>query len=300
MNIQLVDHHGHVLYELEQSELFPDFRSVLREAIAYKINLKDLNIESENIDGVMWRGVNLDSISMKDCSMKKSEFIECTGKWLQLNSCDLSHSKFKKTINNEMHISDCNLSFCSFRDVVSEGSFVIGCDLSKSVFYGCNLKGTRFHTCNLSDVFFHKCSLDSTGFIHLYPGSEWIKNATFVSCSLIECDMKYVEDISTLYFWDTDLRGIKFKKEERITEISNDNSKIVYAIDSDVVWWKPYSWNGDDKSIFRGNLKEFTVEVESWFPTTDLYPEMTDYEIEEELSLVCIYLASWKMKIRPK
>ena len=69
---------------------------------------------------------------------------------------------------------------------------------------------------------------------------------------------------------------------------------MIYAIDSDVVWWKPSSWQDYEKGIFRGTLKEFTEEVRNEFPRTGLDPSGLDYEIEEELLHVCKYLESWK------
>lgn len=108
--------------------------------------------------------------------------------------------------------------------------------------------------------------------------------------------MKSIKEISQLFFWDSNLRDIhsEFGKKERFTEIENERSTVIYAIDSNVVWWKPYSWEDNEKGIFRGTLKEFTEEVRNGFPTTDLYPKNADYEIEEELLHVCNYLESWR------
>lgn len=110
---------------------------------------------------------------------------------------------------------------------------------------------------------------------------------------MAECGMDYVVDISLLYFWDTNLYDIQFRNKERFTEVINKQSKVIYAIDSDVVWWKPYSWNNEEMRLFRGSLKEFRKEVENGFPTTDLYPDMDDYEIEAELLKVIRYLEQW-------
>lgn len=45
MKIQLLTQEKKVLYELEQSDLFPDYRSVLQEVITLKIDLTYLSAE---------------------------------------------------------------------------------------------------------------------------------------------------------------------------------------------------------------------------------------------------------------
>lgn len=119
-----------------------------------------------------------------------------------------------------------------------------------------------------------------------------MKDVYFIKCSIVGCDMSLVDDISTLFFWDTNIRDIKFKNEERFTIVTNTHSKVIYAIDSDTIWWKPYSSNNNKMKIFRGNLDSFCYEVQNGFPTTDLHPKMDDFEIERELLLVCRYLRS--------
>ena len=291
--IQLITSDNKIIYELEKSELFPDYRSVLMEAISYHIDLAGLLVESENIDDIVWKGINMSSITIRNCSMKRNEFIECFGKGLCFDSCDLTSLKIKKSNLNELHISNSNLSQLSFRNSCSCNSFIIGCDCRNSSFYESDIRQTGFHTSNISGTIFKNCCLDKAIFVHDKPSKEWIKNTIFVDCSMAECGMNYVDDISLLYFWDTNLYDIQFRNKERFTEIINKQSKVIYAIDSDVVWWKTYSWNNEEKRLFRGSLKEFREEVENGFPTTDLYPDMDDYEIEAELLKVIRYLEQW-------
>lgn len=201
--------------------------------------------------------------------------------------------KIKKSNLNELHINNSNLSLLSFRNSCSCNSFIIGCDCRNSSFYESDIKQTGFHTSNISGTIFKNCCLDKAIFVHDKPAKEWIKNTIFTDCSMAECGMDYVVDISLLYFWDTNLYDIQFRNKERFTEVINKQSKVIYAIDSDVVWWKPYSWNNEEMRLFRGSLKEFRKEVENGFPTTDLYPDMDDYEIEAELLKVIRYLEQW-------
>lgn len=293
MKIQLLTQQKKVLYELEKSELFPDYRSVLREAIAYNVDLTGLSIDSECIDDVVWRGTNMKGISIKNSSMRGAKLIECYGNNLSFDSCDLTGLKVKKSELNGLHICDSNLTQLSFRDSFSKNSFIEDANCSNSSFYQSNIETTMFHTCNIAKTIFHACCLDVAKFIHTQPNRMWMKDTYFIDCSMDECNMNYVDDISLLYFWDTDICNIQFKDNERFTNVENTHSKVIYAIDSDTVWWKPYSWNNDVKKIFRGTLEQFSHEVQNGFPTTDLHPKMDDFEIESELLLVCRYLKNW-------
>lgn len=86
--IQLITSDNKIIYELEKSELFPDYRSVLMEAISYHIDLAGLLVESENIDNIVWEGINMCNITFRNCSMKRNEFVECFGKGLCFDGCD--------------------------------------------------------------------------------------------------------------------------------------------------------------------------------------------------------------------
>ncbi len=291
--IQLITDDNKIIYELEKSELFPDYRSVLKEAIALNINLKGLVVKSELIDNVVWRGIDMSLVSFEDCSMKRNEFIECFGKIVGFHACDLTSLKIKKSNIEDLSLVDCNLFRLSFRNSVAYNIHMLNCNCGKSSFYKSDIKHTGFHTTNISETIFNKCCIDKSNFVHVKPNKEWMKDTVFFECSFEGCKMEDVDDISLLYFWDSDVREIEFKNEERFTEVVNDNSKVIYAIDSDVVWWKPYSWNEDETWLFRGTLKEFQEEVKSGFPTTGLFPKMDDYEVENELLKVSKFLELW-------
>lgn len=293
MKIQLLTQQKKILYELEKSELFPDYRSVLKEAIAYNVDLKGLFIESECIDDVIWKGINMDGITIINSSMRGAKLIECNGNNMNIDCCDLTALKIHKSTLNGLHILNSNLKELSIRDSCSKNSFIDESNCSNASFYKSNLEATMFHTCNVSDTFFETCCLDATDFIHFEPNKMWMKDTYFIDCSTEACNMNYVDDIALLYFWETNIRNIQFKNSERFTEVENAQSKLIYAIDSDAVWWKPYTWDNDVRKIFRGTLEQFSYEVQNGFPTTDLHPEMDDFEIEKELLLVCQYLKSW-------
>ena len=296
MKIQLKTREEKVLYEWEKSKVFPNYRAVLVEAISLGIDLTGLRAVNEEINNVDWKGARSNSFSFENCSMKKNKFIDCTYDFLGITSSDLAGSIFKTCKIKCLHCTESNLSHTNISNSTWHSSFLIECKLAYASFYNCDLTHIGFHTTDLSETIFKKCRLDNSSFVHTQPNSAWMSNTTFLSCSFKECSMEYVKDISQLFFWDSNIRDIyfDFSKRERFTEIENENSKVVYAIDSDVVWWKPSSWKNRGKDIFRGTLKEFTEEVRNEFPLTDLDSSGMDYEIEEELFHVCKYLESWK------
>lgn len=227
--------------------------------------------------------------------MQRTKLIECSGNNMNFDCCNLRALKVNKSTFNGLHILDSNLTELSFRNSCAENAFINESKCSKASFYQSNLEGTTFHTCNISETIFDTCRLHATDFIHFKPNKMWMMDTYFIDCSTVACNMNYVEDISLLYFWGTNIRNIQFKADERFTEVENMHSKVVYAIDSDTVWWKPYVWSNNPTKIFRGTLEQFNDEVQNNFPSTELYPEMDDFEIKSELLLVCQYLKSWRL-----
>lgn len=294
--IQLLTRDNKIIYEVEKSELLQDYRSVLIEAIAYNVDLSNLYVDSECIDDVVWNGVNLKNASFINCSMKNNAIIDCACQGLSFDTCNLMRLKIKNSIISDLYVNGCNMPFSSFRNSFLENNFIINSNCKRALFFESEMENFSFHTSDISETVFNKCTLSEVKFIHDKPSAEWINNTSFLFCSVIGCEMNYVDDISVLYFWETNLKGIYFKENERFTEVINTNSKVLYAIDSDVVWWKPYSWEHKDELLFRGTLQEFQHEINNGFPTTNIYPEMDDFEIEDELLKVCVFLNQWRNK----
>ncbi len=291
--IQIKTFKNNVLYELEQSELFPDFSSVLKDAIVNQIDLQNLYIESENLDHIVWNTINIKNLKFKNCSMVGGQFTNCYGDHLTFENCNITRLKIKKSKIEDLSIRNCKASSISIRNSCLLSSTIELCECISASFDNSNLLGFRFYSCNLSESFFYKCNLNDAHFVNNIPDHECMLNIYFIECSVKKCEMLYVENLSLLYFWKTDMRDIEFLKNEYFVEVINPLSRLIYALNSDVVWWKPYSWEENVKGIFRGSLKEFKDEVDHGFPTTDLYPNMNDYEIEEELIRVIKYLEMW-------
>lgn len=294
--IQLLTIDNEIIYEIEKSELFQDYRSVLIEAIAYNIDLSNLYVNSECIDNVVWAGVNLKNAKFTNCSMKNNKFIDCNYHGVNFNACDLERLKIKNSTLRDFHIDNCNLSFLSIRQSYVINNFTIGCNCKSSLFFETEINNTRFDSCDLSKATFNKCHLSFVSFIHNTFSKEWIKDTSFLYCSFVECNLNYVDDISVLFLWQVNVLDIQFKNNEKFTEIINPNSRVLYAIDSDVVWWKPAVYSEENPCIYRSTLEEFQYEVKNRFPTTAVFPEMDDFEIENELLNVCAYLETWQNK----
>lgn len=269
MMIKLLNRDNEVIYEVEKSELFQDYRSVLKDALACGVDLSNLFIDSECIDEVVWNGVNFNNVGFKNCSMRKNTMVDCS------NSDFSSFSIRNSSINN---------------------GFIIDSECSKSSFFESSIHNLSFHSSNISEIIFNRSNLYEVRFIHSKTSNKWIKDARFLYCVLSECEMNYVDDISVLFFWEIDWQSIRFKENKRFTEIKNTNSRVLYAVDSDIVWWKPHLYECDNEFIFRGTLNEFQQEINSGFTTTNIYPEMDDFDIEDELLKTCVFLKLWRDK----
>ena len=200
MKIQLKTREEKVLYELEKSELFPNYRSVLVEAIALGIDLTDLYVVNEEINNVDWKGVLSNSLNFEKCSMKNNEFINGTYEFLGIGSSDLTSSTFKTCKITSLHLDGSNLSHTKIRNSSWHSSFLIGCEFTNASFYNCDLPNIGFHTTNLSETIFNKCCLDNSSFVYPKPYSSWMENTYFISCSFHECHMLYLKNISQLFF----------------------------------------------------------------------------------------------------
>lgn len=284
MTIQLKNSDGNVIYSLEKSDLFPDYHSVLKEAISLGIDLSKLNVKNENLDNISFNQSKLSGACFQNCSMKKVEFVECGGDSVSIDKCNLEGVKFKRFDLNNMHIANSDLSSSRFKDSRANNVFIIDCNLSKSVFTKCILNNACFHTTNLFEVIFDGSLLVDSRFIHTLSDSSWVKDARFNYCEMKDCDLKQIQDISVLYIKESNIQDALLNNQQ-FTKIINDNSTILYAIDSDVVWW----------DSFRGNLENLKHEVENGFPTTHVDQAIEVY-CYHELSRVCVYLEQWRQK----
>lgn len=283
-----------MIFELEKSDMFPDFCSVLNEAIVNKINLNELHIDSENIDNFQWQSFDLSLIYFSNCSMKKNVFSNCTGV-LNFSNCNLSHSKINNSNFNSTHISDSIMNAMNIKNSSFINSFIIASEIQNTTFWNTNLSHIGFHTCTLSNSLFYNCDLSNSSFIHSLNSILWYKDTKFIECKMDCCNMSSVTSINEMYFWNTNIELIEFSENEKFTIIENTNSKVIYAIESNIIWWLPHHTISTPPKIpFRQTLDEFICEIKQGFPTSDIHPEMSDLEVEYELCSVAEYLKYWQ------
>ncbi|MFZ5431177.1 MAG: pentapeptide repeat-containing protein [Bacteroidota bacterium] len=294
MNIQLISSQGEVLYELVQSELFPDYRSVLREAIAMSVSLENLVVRNENLDNLTWHNQDLRSVSFIDCSMVKTEFFECTIDNISFKNCALDHLKIKKCTVNKLSISESKVNHARIRNSSLVNVDFYHVQMGDASFFNVDINDLYCTGSDLSGSVFKQCNLKNIRFSHDIPIINWFRDVTFDGCTLKEFNTEFIDDISILFFWEVNIFDLDFPEDERITIVETNQTKVIYAIDSDVIWWKPDCRFRDDLDIFRGTLAEFADGVSrEYFSKTDYHIDQSSVGIAFEMHLICQYLESW-------
>jgi len=149
--IQLLTIEKKVLYELPTSELFPNYGSVLKEAIKLQINLSGLFVESQTINNVVWRSLKFENMCFLNCTLINNSFLECEGK-LEYIRCDLSRLKIKKSKLSLSTFDNCDISNLSFRNSKNYHFIFTNCNLTGSIFKNNELRCFWFRNCQLSNI----------------------------------------------------------------------------------------------------------------------------------------------------
>lgn len=290
MDFVLTTKKGTTLFSIKKSDQCPNYSTALQIALDNKVNLSGLKLVGKELDSIRWESVSIDNFSFEKCSLKNNHFNKCNGKGFDFKSCDLSHSIFNHLNVSDNYIMDCKIRAAKFINMVNGFSHVLDCDFSESIFEHSILDGVCFNSCNLSNALFRHCSLIESHFIHIDSMSGWTVNLSFLECNLMKCFIKDINRISDLYLWKSNVWDAKFENDEEFIEVVNKYSRVLYAINSDVVWWKPLDHYHPDKGyIFKGNLAELDNEVNNGFPVSKLYPHLEVF-ISNELDNLSSYL----------
>ncbi len=300
--MQITDSKGNVLYCIEQSELFPDFRSVLLDAIAHGIDLSNLYVENQDLQKMYFQGVNLCDAEFKNCNMRGAEFINCIANDIFFDQCNLISLKIKKSnfydsgFNcsnmsnanisnsnlNSAYITKSNLSNINASNSDFLNSSFIDCTLESSKFSKIQAKNVCFHTSNLANTLFEQCFLVDAKFIHPSSAFDWLQDVTFSFCNLKDCDLNWLPNLSMLFINESNIQEA-ILNHQSFTKIINEHTTVLYAIDSDTVWW----------NSFRGTIEDFRNEIEADFPRTNVGQEFEVYAYNE-LCKVLAYLEQSK------
>lgn len=279
--ITITDCEGNVLYSLEQCEMFPNYTAVLKDAIAQGKDLTGLCIKNQNISNVVFQGTTLYNAVFENCNFHKVEFIECQADSVWFNMCNLDGLKVKKTNLSNAHIQKCSISKAHFTRSNLNDSSIFDSNLHLAVFLKTQLNNVRFYDCNLEKAEFEGCSLAKAGFYNLSPTYQWINDVLFSNCILNDCDLSSLKSLSMLYIRECNIEDAELK-DQNFTRVINTYTKVLYAIESDTVWWED----------FRGNFEQFKDMVEN-----DTMENGTKYYLDDflydELSKVVCYLEQW-------
>ncbi len=279
--IAINDCEGNVLYSLEECEMFPNYTAVLKDAIAQGKDLTGLCIKNQNISNVVFQGTTLYNAVFENCNFHKVEFIECQADSVWFNRCNLDGLKVKKTNLSKAHIQKCSISKAHFTRSNLNDSLIFDSNLHLAVFLKTQLNNVSFYNCNLEKAEFEECSLADAGFYNLSPTYQWINDVLFSNCILNDCDLSSLKSLSMLFIRESNIEDAELQ-DQNFTRVINTYTKVLYAIESDTVWWED----------FRGNFEQFKDMVEN-----DTMENGTKYYLDDflydELSKVVCYLEQW-------
>ncbi len=292
MIIQLVTIDDKVLYELPKSEMFPDYVSVLREAIKLQVNLDQLLVESRIINNVVWHSFNIGTIHFRNSIITNNLFENCTGT-IECSNCDLDRLKIKKSNLETSNFYNCKITNLSFRTSESYHFIFEHCNLTGSVFKKNNLSSFWFNFCQLSNSRIEDCDLKYFHFKNSNENDEWYNDLIIKNCRFKESIFESKIDLSKLIIWNINYEEIDFEEGViRFVDILGKYCKVIICTYSNILWWS-HRYKYDDDILYRHTFNEFIDEVQNNFPTTEVYPEMDDNEEESELLAICEYLKYW-------
>jgi len=275
---QLRDSAGNILYSIEKSDLFPNYRSVLTEALIRGINLDGLFVENENLDRIIFQQTALNGLTLKNCSIERAEFIKCEINGFHSINSNLKGIKIKHSKISNLHLDASDVTNSRFQSNSIPNAFLIDSNISDSEFHNCNIDSTAFHSCGIKNVKFENCSLCEVKFLNNQKDPNWMKDVQFNYCQLDDCDLSEMDDLSKLQIKESNIQNT-ISQNYRYTKVINNSTTVLYAIDSDVVWW----------DSFRGNLESFKHEIDNMSTIASLHPPDRD-NVYYELSIVRDYL----------
>ncbi|MCC4214410.1 pentapeptide repeat-containing protein [Leeuwenhoekiella parthenopeia] len=301
MIYQLKSREGVILHQQPQGLLFPDYRSVLEDALTKNIDLTGLSLKDEDLSNLKWIGVRATELYFKNCSLTNNRFEDCRFNYFSLQHCDCSHSVFKDTDLRYGHWSNLILDHVRFLTMPNMELFIIDCSCKAVLFRNCNLSHITFHSVNLTQTTFKNSRLGYAAFINAETTNSWMDEVSFLNCKIGEVQFHKYNNLRNLYFWKTRIVDIDFAYCERpvIFRVENPSCIVVYCVDQDVLWWKPEFWAGKSPRIWRSGLQEFEFEIKNTYPKTQVLQSPLGAFVDEELQLVCSYFQALKAHYRP-
>ncbi|PHR86030.1 MAG: hypothetical protein COA80_19975 [Leeuwenhoekiella sp.] len=295
MLIQLKTREGTVLYEQEQSALFPDYRSVLVEAIATGVDLDNLYIRGRKLDNLVFKGVKIKGLTFSNCIVVNARFEDCELEAFHISYCDCSRLKIKNS-KLEGHWSNSIFNGSSLRGMVSNLLYIEYCKMADTHFKDCVFTHISFHSVDLIKAWFENSDFEIGYFLHKENTADWYTDMTLLHCKLGEVHFTSIQDLSKLFVWHTNLRDAfhDWSAPPEIVKVESNNSTVVYCADQDVLWWKQEDWFYEKHLIWRSTLQDFIDEVANEYPKTEILQTAMGVYIDDELELVSDYLKKVK------
>jgi len=280
-----------ILYSLEKSEMFPDYRSVLQEALAFGIDLTGLLVKDENIDNLQFNRFKINDVRFENCSMVNVQFIESEGDSIRFSGCNLNRIKFKRSKISEIHFYKSKMNKAHFIKSVFPDLHLDECNLSSSEFHECQINKSDFCNCNLPKTVFKHSSLQKARFAGRVSEDGWMQDVRFEFCEMEECDLERIKNLGILYINESNIDHA-FTNNANFTKLSTFKLSILYAIESDIVWMNDNSDSLLNVS-FRGSFTDFKKEVDASYP--ELYVQyFADDFPGDWIDKACKYLEVWK------
>lgn len=311
--IQLWTRERKVLYEQKASEMFPDYISVFKEAIALQIDLKGLYVDFKDFEGIDWLGTHFDDIEFIGCSLHKNTFTNCSGN-LKLSACKISNSKFKSCDFEYMEISgeikqfniiDCNfkefkLTHCATENFgltnnTIETCDIDNCDIRNTLFYKNQIDWFDSSGSHIPRVIFDECKFNYMRIVNIIQDTSWYEELAFVNCVYGErSTLSGVKDFSKIYLKGDKINDFENEDESiNFTIIYNEYTTIICSLDQEIIWWW-YKYD-DAKLPKRLNFREFLKEAENEFLSYEIDPQI-EVIILIELNAVAQFIKPFMRK----
>lgn len=109
------------------------------------IDMSEMDFAGTNIEGAIFKNIDLTSCSFADSQLTEVKFIDCDLTSVDFNRANLVECSFNESILNGTDFSYATVDYCNFADADLAGAIFRDADLTNSDFTTCeNLNASRF------------------------------------------------------------------------------------------------------------------------------------------------------------
>jgi uncharacterized protein YjbI with pentapeptide repeats len=120
-----------------------------REQLMRRLDLTDVHLQNADLSNARWEHLGAERVLFESCRLtgfalvgarfKDARFVECQGRFAQLEKAGLKRARFERCAFTESNFNGADLQDATFA----------GCDLHHATFSGANLAGCDFRDSNL-------------------------------------------------------------------------------------------------------------------------------------------------------